>query len=56
MVDELAMVGGRQTLPHLPEKPLIVVHEALYGLLHKGRRIAATLGGKPGKPGLQVGT
>ena len=52
MVDEFATVGGRQTRPHLPEKPLIVVHEALYGLLHKCRRIATTLGGKPGKPSL----
>jgi hypothetical protein len=56
MVDEFATVGGIQTVPHLLEKPLIIVHEALYSLLHKGRRIAATLGGKPVKPSLQVGT
>jgi hypothetical protein len=56
MVDEFATVGGGQSRPHLLEKPLIIVHEALHGLLHKGRRIATTLGGKPGKPSLQVGT
>ena len=56
MVDQFATVGRSQTAPHLLEKRLIVVHEALHGLLHKGRGIAATLGGKPRKPGLQVRT
>jgi hypothetical protein len=56
MVDEFAMVGGIQTFPHLPQEPLIVVHEALYGLPHKGVRIATAIGGKPVKPSLQLGT
>jgi hypothetical protein len=54
MVNELASVGGSQTLPQLPEKPLIMIHEALNSLLHQGTHIASTLGGKPGKPGLQL--
>ena len=40
MVNEFAVVGGSQAFPHLPEKPLIVVYEALYSLLHKGVRVA----------------
>ncbi len=54
MVNEFASVGGGHAFPHLPEKPLIMVHEALHSLPHKGTRIAATIGGKPGKPSLQV--
>lgn len=53
-VNELATVGGIHTHPHLPEKPLFVVHEALYSLVHKGVRIGTAVGGKPGKPSLQV--
>jgi len=56
MVNEFATVGGSQTFSHFPKKPLIVVHEALYSLLHKGVRITPALGGKPGKPSLQVRT
>jgi len=55
MVNQFASVGGSQTLPHLPEKPLIMVHEALHSLLHKGTRIATTVGCEPSKPSLQVG-
>lgn len=54
MVNELASVGGSHALPHLPEKPLIIVHETLYSLLHKGVSIAIAVSSKPGKSSLQV--
>ena len=41
MFDELATVGGSDAARHFPNKPLIVVHQALYRLLHKGSRIAS---------------
>ena len=36
MVHELAPVGGSDAFPYLPEKPLIVVHEAFDGFPHSG--------------------
>jgi hypothetical protein len=48
------MIGGGYALIHFPEKPLVGVHETLYGLLHKCLRIAATVGGQAIESGLQV--
>jgi len=55
MVDEFATVGGSRALLHFAEKPLVVVHHALYRLLHKGAGVAAAVGGKAGQLSLQVG-
>ncbi len=52
MVDEFATVRGSHSLLHFPEEPLIVVHEALNRLLHKGTRVATAVGGEPVELGL----
>lgn len=55
MVNEFATVGGTQSFPHFVQKPLVVVHEAFYSLLHQGVRIATALGGKPSKRACRSG-
>jgi len=40
MLVELATVGGSDAALYFPNKPLIVVHQALYRLLRKGISVA----------------
>jgi len=45
MVSQFAPVGGRQSLFHFAEKPLVVVDELLDCLLHERLRILTPLSG-----------
>jgi hypothetical protein len=45
VVDEVATVGGGYAFIYFSEKPLVVVHEPLYGFLYEYLDVAATVGG-----------
>jgi hypothetical protein len=56
MVNQLAPVGGCQSLFDFAEKPLIIVNELFNCLPHQGLRISAPLRGKASQLGLQIRT
>jgi hypothetical protein len=55
MGQEFAAAGGLQSLSYLAEKPLVIVHQALYCLPRKRFRVAALLRDKMGESVLKVG-
>jgi asparaginyl-tRNA synthetase len=54
VINELAPVGGRQTVLYFPDEPFVVVYEAFYRLLHERFRVTALLGSKPSEFVLQL--
>src|ERR1700686_3073415 len=55
MFDEFAPIGSGQAFLHFAQKPFIVIHKALYGLLRKRLRVAAMLSSKAAELSLQFG-
>ncbi len=54
MGEKFAAVGGRQTLFHFADEPLIVIHKALDGFPCEQFGIAATVGGNSAELALHI--